>query len=292
MFGGLSWFDALTHSFSTIATGGFSNYNSSAAHFDSAYVDGIITFFMILAGINFNLYYLGVSHGIREITRDREFRTYISIIGISTALVTIHTYFSGVFSTIGESFRYSIFQCVSVLTTTGYCTADFDLWPAFTKMILFLLFFVGGCSSSTGGGIKVIRVLVVFKLIKRGILVRLHPNAIVKVKFKDRILSIDTVQSIAGFVFLYMFILTLTTVLITLGGHDFTTALHRCGIVDRKYRAWLQCCRSDYELRLFSGAYQAAAFICYDCRQTGDFYTANASFSAFLESKPLKSLSC
>ena len=225
MFGGLSWFDALTHSFSTIATGGFSNYNSSAAHFDSAYVDGIITFFMILAGINFNLYYLGVSHGIREITRDREFRTYISIIGISTALVTIHTYFSGVFSTIGESFRYSIFQCVSVLTTTGYCTADFDLWPAFTKMILFLLFFVGGCSSSTGGGIKVIRVLVVFKLIKRGILVRLHPNAIVKVKFKDRILSIDTVQSIAGFVFLYMFILTLTTVLITLGGHDFTTAL-------------------------------------------------------------------
>lgn len=224
MFGGLNWFDALTHSFSTIGTGGFSNYNDSVAHFDSAYVDYVITIFMILAGVNFNLYYLGVSHGIGEILKDSEFRTYISIIGISTAAAAAYTYFSGVFGSIGESIRYSVFQCVSIMTTTGYCTTDFDLWPSFPKMVIFLLFFVGGCSSSTGGGIKVIRALVAFKLIKRGILVRLHPNAIVKVKLKDKVLSIDTVQSIAGFIFLYMFILISATALIALGGHDLTTS--------------------------------------------------------------------
>lgn len=225
MLGGMDLFDALTHSFSTIGTGGFSNYNNSVAHFDSAYIDCIITVFMILAGINFNLYYLGVSRGIGEVIGDSEFRTYFSIIGISTAAVAAYTYFAGIFGSIGESIRYSIFQCVSILTTTGYCTADFDLWPAFPKTVLFLLFFIGGCSSSTGGGIKVIRVLVVFKLIKRGILVRLHPNAVVKVKLKDKVLSIDTVQSIAGFIFVYMFILVASTALITLGGHDITTAL-------------------------------------------------------------------
>ena len=225
MLGGLDWFDALTHSFSTIGTGGFSNYNNSIAHFDSAYVDGVITFFMILAGVNFNLYFIGISRSPHKIIEDSEFRTYLSIIGVSTSGVAVYLFCTGVFHGIGESIRYAIFQCVSILTTTGYCTTDFDLWPAFPKMILFMLMWVGGCSSSTGGGIKVIRILVLFKLIKRGILVRLHPNAVTRIKLKDQNLSIDTVQSITGFVFLYFFLFVVAAVLITLDGYDMTTAI-------------------------------------------------------------------
>lgn len=225
MLCGLDWFDAMTHSFSTIGTGGFSNYNDSVAHFNSASVEWVITAFMFLAGINFNLYYLGIFHHPKEVLQDAELRLYILITVGSASAVSLYLLFSGIFSAPGEAIRCSLFQCLSILTTTGYCTTNFDLWPSFPKTILFLLMFVGGCSSSTGGGIKVIRVLVLFKLIRRGVLVRLHPNAITKIKLKDKVLSIDTVQSIASFFFLYLLLFAATALLIAAGGHDMATAV-------------------------------------------------------------------
>ena len=225
MLCGLDWFDALTHSFSTIGTGGFSNYNDSISHFNSASVEWVITVFMFLAGINFNLYYLGIFHHPKEVLQDAELRLYAIITAVSASAVALYLFLSGSFDSLGEAVRCSLFQCVSVLTTTGYCTTDFDLWPSFPKTVLFLLMFVGGCSSSTGGGIKVIRILVLFKLIRRGVLVRLHPNAITKIKLKDKVLSIDTVQSIAGFFFLYLLLLAAAALLIAAGGHDMATAV-------------------------------------------------------------------
>ncbi|MFV0515915.1 MAG: TrkH family potassium uptake protein [Aminipila sp.] len=225
MFAGMDLFDATTHSFATVGTGGFSTYNTSIAHFNSFTIEMIITIFMILSGVNFNLYFYTFRKrgGIKNLIADEEFRFYLLIIIVITSLMTINLFFSNVYNSIGDSARYSFFQTVSILTTTGFATADYDIWPTFSKMLIFLLMFIGGCSASTGGGIKVIRVLVVLKLIKRGIQVKLHPNAIISIKINDKKLSIDTVSAIANFVFLHILVVAACTLLISLNGYDILT---------------------------------------------------------------------
>ncbi|MEG0829968.1 MAG: TrkH family potassium uptake protein [Anaerovoracaceae bacterium] len=222
--GGMSLFDSLVHTFGSVGTGGFSTYNTSVAHFDSAYIDGVITAFMILSGVNFNLYYLSLHHGIKQLVKDAEFRFYLLIISGSTILIATNLFLTHYYDSIGNSFRYAVFQVGSLITTTGYATTDFDLWPTFSKMVLIIIMFVGGCSASTGGGIKVIRVLILLKLIKRGLAMRLHPNAVVSVKLNNKTITGDTVSAIANHAFLYFFILFISTILISLNNFDIITS--------------------------------------------------------------------
>lgn len=222
MAGGLSFFDAICHAFASLGTGGFSTYNSSIAHFDSLYVEIVIIIFMYLAGINFNLFFFFYRNGIKAFYRDSEWVLYTVIIVITTLIITLSLYFSGTFS-LGESLRQAAFQDVSLITTTGFGTSDYVLWPSLAQMMLFLLLFVGGCTSSTGGGIKVMRVLVLLKLIKRTISLRLHPNAVVNIRINRQLVPKETVSGITNFVFAYIGLGTLFAFIISFDGYDLIT---------------------------------------------------------------------
>ncbi len=168
---GMSWFDSLCHAFATNATGGFSTYNASLGQFDSSLIDYTTVLFMILAGTNFTLLYLTILGGPKRLFHDLEFLTFIGIITLVTGGVIFFGMRSGDegFSTFADSLRYGLFQVVSVLTTTGYGTADFDHWNNFGRGILLLLMFVGGCAGSTGGGLKVIRHVLFYKILRQEI---------------------------------------------------------------------------------------------------------------------------
>lgn len=168
---GLSWFDALCHSFGTMATGGFSTYNASLGHFDSWLIDGIVIIFMLLAGMNFTLLYFLCRGAPSKILKDIEWRTYIGFVLVAGLIVVSWGYALGEFTnatgerSLAASVRFGLFQVVSIITTTGYGTHDFDNWNSLSKCILFLLMFVGGCAGSTGGGMKVIRWVLVTKIL-------------------------------------------------------------------------------------------------------------------------------
>ncbi len=222
MLFGLNLYDALTTTFATVGTGGFSSYNDSIAHFNSLPVEIIVSVFMFLAGVNFSLYFyvLQKKGGISNLLKDEEFKLYAYIAGFVALFIGLNLALTHTASSLGSSLRLSIFQTISILTTTGFATADYDVWPTFSKMLILSLMFVGGCSSSTGGGIKVIRILIIFKLIKRGIQVRLHPNAIISIKVNERKISIDTVSAIACFVFFHAIVVLISTLLISFENID------------------------------------------------------------------------
>lgn len=222
--GGVSLYDSLIHTFGTVGTGGLSSYNNSIAHFNSLYVDIIISIFMVLAGINFNLYYLLLQGKLKVFFADYELRGYLTIIGIASALIAWNLWSTNTYGSISESLRYSLFQTASITTTTGYSTANFDLWPTFSKMVLFSLMFVGGCSSSTGGGVKVIRVLILMKLIRRGMYRKLHPRAMVPVKIQGKSIPSTTVSGIASFISLYIALFFFGTLLISFENYDMITS--------------------------------------------------------------------
>ncbi|MDD3168758.1 MAG: TrkH family potassium uptake protein [Eubacteriales bacterium] len=221
--GDMSLYDAMINTFGSVGTGGFSNYNSSIAHYDNAYYEVVIAVFMLLAGTNFTLYYFALKSRWKDFFSDSELRLYLLIVTASMLLIALNLRFSGSYDTMGESVRFSFFQSASIITTTGYVTADFDLWPAFSKMVLFILMFIGGCSSSTGGGIKVIRILLLFKLLKRGIGIRLHPRAVISIKVNERPIPSDTLSGVVNFVFLYMGIFFVGTLLLSLENFDLIT---------------------------------------------------------------------
>ena len=218
--GGLSLYDSLVHAFGTIATGGFSIYNDSIAHYDSAYVDMVLALFMVIAGVNFNLYFILFRHGIRNFFRDLELRFFLFLVLTITLLVGINLFAANTYENLFDSLRYSFFQTATIISTTGYVTGDFDLWPTFSKILLLVLMLIGGSSSSTSGGMKVIRILVIFKFIKRGIARRLHPTAIVQLKVGSKVMPIDTISAIASFIFLYIMTIFISTILISMEGNS------------------------------------------------------------------------
>ena len=223
--GGMNFYDSMIHTFGSIGTGGFSNYNASVGRFNSLYIDIVITIFMLLAGTNFSLYYQILRGRWKDFFSDSELRLYLLIFSISVFLITANLWLSGSYDSIGQSLRYSLFQSSSIMTTTGFATADFDLWPTFSKMILFFLMFIGGCSSSTAGGIKVIRILLLLKLMKRGIAIRLHPRAVIAIKINEKPIPADTISAVANFVFLYFLIFFVGTILLSLENFDLLTTL-------------------------------------------------------------------
>ena len=222
MLGGMSLFDAVCHSFSTLGTGGFGNYNNSIAHFDSPYIDGVISLFMFMSSINFNLYFILFTKGLFSMFRDEELRLYTGVTVTTISLIVISLSFSGGMR-IFKAIRYAVFQLMSLLSTTGFKTYDYSLWPTFAQMLLLLVFFIGGCSSSTGGGIKAIRILVLLKLVKRSIALRLHPRAVINVKINGELATTDTVSNIANFLFLYITLILMGAFAVSFDGYDIMT---------------------------------------------------------------------
>lgn len=223
LLGGLNLFDALTHTFGTMATGGFSPKNASVGHYDSAYVDAVITLFMVLAGVNFVMYHKIVTRRYASIVRDTEFRVYISIFVVVTAITTIGLL--PYYGTVSQSARYASFQVASILTTTGYATGDFAAWPYIPQIMLFLLMFIGGSSGSTGGGIKVVRIVTMIKQGWNEMRYLVYPRGVFTIRLSGERLRKDIVYAITGFVMLYMVLLLVTMVIVAAAGNDILTAL-------------------------------------------------------------------
>ncbi|MFP4267089.1 MAG: TrkH family potassium uptake protein [Spirochaetaceae bacterium] len=219
MLGGLDLYDALTHTFGTLATGGFSPYNNSIAAFDSAYVQWVITVFMLLAGVNFVLHFRLITLQFRHLARNSELKAYLLIFFTATILVTASIH-GEVYESIYESMRYGAFQVASLMTTTGYVTADYDLWPALGKAALFIMFFVGGSVGSTGGGIKVMRVLSLAKQAFVELKYLLYPKGVFRAHINGAPVNKMFLYSVTGFVFLYFSMLLVTTLFVASSGTE------------------------------------------------------------------------
>lgn len=222
--GGMDLFDALTHTFGTLATGGFSPRNKSVGAFPSPYVHVVITVFMLMAGLNFALYYRLLTGRIRQVLSNVEARAYL-LIFVVAAVATSLVLRGRVYQSFGTSLRYASFQVASILTTTGYVTTDYAAWPAAAQGVLFLLMFVGGSAGSTGGGIKVIRVVTLLKQGLTEMKVLTHPRAIFSLKLGRDAVKKDMLYTISGFFFLYMLMLLATTLVVAASGSDLLTSL-------------------------------------------------------------------
>ena len=223
LFGKMSLFDALVHTFGTVGTGGFGIKSDSVGYYKSSYIHMVIAVFMVLSGVSFSLYYSLYRKRIKDVFKNEELRLYLGIVISSTLFIAINLYMTN-YGKVFLSLRDSFFQVASIMTTTGYSTADFDLWPSFSKGILVLLMIIGASAGSTAGGIKVIRILVMFKLIKREIVMIFHPRAIIPIRNDKSVISNEVVAGIYSFIALYMVIFFVSTLLVTLEGVDLVTA--------------------------------------------------------------------
>ena len=221
--GGMNYFDAFTHTFGAVATGGYSPKNTSVAFYNSAYIDYVITVFMILAGMNFTIHYRFLTGRTKNILNNLEMKTYLAIIAVTTLISTFDLYRSS-YQTISESFRFASFQVASIITTTGFATADYEKWPYLSQFIIFLLMFIGACSGSTGGGIKVIRIATLFKLGLNEMKYLLHPKAVLPLWVEGKVIKKDMVYSIASFLFLYVLTVLGTTLICASSGVDILTS--------------------------------------------------------------------
>lgn len=221
VIGGMNLFDSMIFSFGSAGTGGFSNYADSVAHFNSAYIDGVITVFCALFGVNFALFYFMILGDFKSILKNEELRTYILLIAGATAVIMLNIH--SLYPTIGKSFRYAVFQVVTVITTTGYSTADFAQWPMFSKAVLMMLTVIGACASSTGGGIKVSRLLVGIKCVKREIVQLAHPKSVGIIRIGGKKVSSDVLRTIYIYFIAYVGILIGSVVLVSLDNFDFET---------------------------------------------------------------------
>ena len=221
MFGGMSFYDALLHSFSTAGTGGFSNRNASVAYYDSAYIDGVIGVFMILFGINFNLYFLICMKKWKEALKNEEMRAYLGIIAASVVIITVNILH--ICESVGQAFRYSFFQVASIITTTGFYSADYNHWPELSKALLLVLMVIGACAGSTGGGIKVSRLLILVKTVKQGVQRILHPKAVTGVRVNGKKIGQDTMQGVYLYFVSYILIIIISVLLVSIDNFDFAT---------------------------------------------------------------------
>ncbi len=225
LFAGMSFFDAINHALTTNSTGGFSTYQNSIAYFNSPLIEYITVIFMFLAGTNFTLLYFGLKGKFKNVFKNDEFRWYLmAIIGLVLVLTPI-VYYSGVYQDFSNSFRATLFQVVSIITTTGYASGDFTTWGSLATFIFFLLLFSGASAGSTSGGIKIVRIIV---LMKNGFLEfkrRLHPNAVIQVSLNQHPVSNTIIYNLLAFIFLYLFIFTIGSGIMTAIGVPFDEAI-------------------------------------------------------------------
>ncbi|MFQ5569339.1 MAG: TrkH family potassium uptake protein [Rhodothermales bacterium] len=236
----MSFFDAVNHAFATMATGGFSTKNGSVADYNSAYVDWVITLFMYLAGVNFALHYRLLRGQVVTVVKDTEFKVYTAIVLGATLIISLAMWeplvaalpraehveaaFTGYTSFI-EALRYGAFQAVAIITTTGFGTADYEIWPPLALGVLFLLFFVGGMAGSTGGGVKVIRHVLVFKNSFKEIRQLIHPRAVMPVRLNGTVVPRDVMRNVLSFIVLYIASVTFGTAVMALLGYDLLSAV-------------------------------------------------------------------
>ena len=219
--GGMSLYESLIHSFGTAGTGGFSCRGLSIGAYQNPYFEWVIGIFMLLFGINFNLYYFILMRHFREAFGSEELRAYLGIVLFST--VTIAANILSMVGSVGEAVRTAFFQVSSIITTTGYATAEFNLWPTYSRILLLLLMFVGGCAGSTAGGLKVSRVIIFFKAARQDLNKMLHTHAVTTIRFEGKPLDEKTLQGVHNYFNVYMLLVMLSTVLVSLDGFDLTT---------------------------------------------------------------------
>lgn len=220
LLGGMPVFDAVTLSMGTAGTGGFGVRNDSVGSY-TPYMRNVITVFMILFGINFNIYYLYLCKKWKQALRSEEVRMYFGIIALAIVVITYNV--RSFFPNILEAFQQAAFQVASIMTSTGYSTVDFGKWPVLSQTILLMLMFVGACAGSTGGGIKVSRVLLMVKSVKRELHTIVHPRARMKIKMDDRVVEEDTLRSVNVFIGCYLLIFAVSLLCISVDDFDFTT---------------------------------------------------------------------
>ena len=229
MFGGMSLFDALCHTFGTMATGGFSTKNSSIGHYDSVYIDMVICCFMFLAGTNFALHYRALRGNVKSYFQDTEFKFYCTVIAVSITLISWNTIRFQVdgqvpYDSMWTSLRYAAFQVMSIITTTGYGTADFEQWPALSQFILVTLMFYGGCAGSTGGGMKQVRFLLLIRQSGAEIKRLIFPHAVLPIRVNDRVVPPEVMTNVLGFFFFFIGIFAIVTCIMTTLGLDLVSA--------------------------------------------------------------------
>ncbi len=220
LIAGMPLFDTLTLSFGSAGTGGFAIKNDGLASYTSLQ-QTIITISMAVFGVNFGVYFLIVRKKFKQALQAEEARYYICILLAATLIIAVNI--RGMFASFGEAIHHSAFQVVSIMTTTGYSTVDFDLWPAEAKTILVLIMFIGACSGSTGGGMKVSRILILAKTIKKELLSLIHPRSIKKIQIEGRVIEHEILRSVNVFFAAFMSIVALSVFLISFDGCDFTT---------------------------------------------------------------------
>ena len=223
LFGGMSLYESVCHALTTLPTGGFSVKNASIAQYESAYIDYVITIFMLLAGINFSLHFQLFRGRPLAFWRDAECRFFIGMVLLLTLIVTVNTWGS-VYDSVLEAFRFASFQVVSIVTTTGYATADYELYPGLSQILLFICMFVGASAGSTGGGIKCARIMVGFKSCYRELFKLIHPKSIKRIKINQTVIADDVQKSIMGFLCLYIGLYVFSSVLLSAMGVDMMTS--------------------------------------------------------------------
>jgi len=220
---GLSGFEALCHSFTTLATGGFSTRNTSVGEFGSATVEWIVIFFMLLAGINFVLHFRLLTGRVQEVWRDTELRYFLGVIVVSSVILMLTTHETG--AKFGDTVRNAIFQTLSILTTTGYASTDFEVWATLPLLVLLCLMVLGGMSGSTGGGIKSLRALLAISSLRTTVDRLIHPHAVRPVKYGGAIVSESVLSGIWAFLTAYLLIALFGSAVVAAHGYDLLTAI-------------------------------------------------------------------
>ncbi len=229
LLGGMNIFESATHTFGTMGTGGFSPLNASVGHYArvnnpmALYYEVVIILFMFIAGGNFALHYDGLRGNFRAYWENYEFRFYFSIVTFAILSIALDLYANKIYNSLGETIRHSTFATLSIVSTTGYGTEDFDKWPTFSKFILLFLMFIGGSAGSTAGGIKVIRVMTLTREAFRQIGQIVHPSRVYTIRFGEIRIPKETVESINSFVIIYILLYILGIILLSLTGKDFET---------------------------------------------------------------------
>ncbi len=224
LFGGMSFFDAINHAFTTLATGGYSTKQASIAHYDSAYIQYVIAVFMFIAGVNFTLSYWGLKLKFSKIWKNEEFRYYFGFTVVFTVIISI-TLFVTEQTSAEKAFRDAFFQVTSLMTTTGFATADYLKWVPFLGVIAFVIMFFGGSAGSTAGGIKIMRIIVLLKNSAAEFKRLVHPNAIIPVRFNNHNIRPAVVNNILAFIVIYILTFVIGTVTMAALGYDLDTAM-------------------------------------------------------------------
>ena len=222
LIGDMPLFDSVCHAMAAAGTGGFGIKNAGVAFYNSTYIEWVIAIFMILFGINFNMYYFLLIRKISYIYKNTELKVYLGIIIASSATIAVNVY--NLYENLGLSIRHAFFQVSSIITSTGFATVDFNKWPEFSKMLIIMLMFVGACAGSTGGGFKVARIVIMFKSARKSIRKMIHPKSVNLVKSDDRTIDVETVHGVHSYLIIYLGIIVASLLLISLNNFDFATS--------------------------------------------------------------------